>query len=52
LLVAGYHAETFNDEKKAWSFFDGLKGKAVPVSYNLRKPEVSVLRPQQLAQLV
>lgn len=41
---AGYHIETFNDEQKAWSYVDGLKGTIVQVSYNPRNPEVSVLR--------
>jgi hypothetical protein len=43
---SGYHVETFNDEQKAWSYVDGLKGKTVQVSYNPRKPGVSVLRRQ------
>src|SRR5215467_3188296 len=29
---AGYHTETFNDEQKAWSYVDGLKGQPVTVS--------------------
>jgi len=41
---SGYHTETFNDEQKAWSYVDGLKGSVVKVSYNPRKPEISVLR--------
>jgi hypothetical protein len=41
---AGYHTETFNDEQKAWSYVDALKGQAVQVSYNPQKPDVSVLR--------
>jgi Protein of unknown function (DUF3592) len=41
---AGYFIRTFNDEQEAWSFVDGLKGKAVSVSYNPRKPGVSVLQ--------
>jgi hypothetical protein len=41
---AGYHIETFNDEQKAWSYVDGLKGQPVVVSYNPKKPDVSVLR--------
>jgi len=43
---SGYHVETFNDEQKAWSYLDALKGKTVQISYNPRKPEISVLRPQ------
>jgi len=45
---SGYHTRTFNDEQKAWSYVDGLRGRVVRVSYNLRKPEVSVLRDPQL----
>ena len=41
---SGYHTETFNDEQKAWSYVDGLKGQPVTVSYHPRKPNVSVLR--------
>lgn len=41
---AGYHTKEFNDEQKAWSFVDSLKGQTVQVSYNPRKPDVSVLR--------
>ena len=41
---AGYHAQTFNDEQKAWSYVDALKGQAVQVSYDPQKPAVSVLR--------
>ena len=44
---SGYHTETFDDEQKAWSYVDALKGRPVRVSYNPRKPEVSVLRQQQ-----
>jgi hypothetical protein len=45
---SGYHTETIDDEQKAWSYVDALKGQPVRVSYNPRKPEVSVLRQQQL----
>jgi len=45
---SGYHTETFNDEQQAWSYVDSLKGHQVQVSYNPRKPDVSVLRKQQL----
>jgi len=45
---SGYHTETFTDEQKARSYVDGLKGQVVQVSYNPRKPEISVLRRQQL----
>jgi hypothetical protein len=45
---SGYHTETFNDEQQAWSYVDSLKGREVQVSYNPRKPQVSVLRRQQL----
>jgi hypothetical protein len=45
---SGYHTETFNDEQKAWSYVDSLKGRQVQVSYNPRKPEVSVIRRQHL----
>ena len=41
---AGYHTEVFNDEQKAWSYVDRLKGQPVDVSYNPKKPDVSVLR--------
>jgi hypothetical protein len=48
---SGYHIETFLDEQKAWSYVDGLKGREVEVSYNPRKPDVSVLRKAILARL-
>ena len=41
---SGYHSETFNDEQEAWSYVDSLKGHEVQVSYNPRKPDISVLR--------
>jgi hypothetical protein len=41
---SGYHSETFGDEQKAWSYVDSLKGHPVQISYNPRKPEISVLR--------
>lgn len=41
---AGYYTKTFNDEQRAWSYVDGLKGQPVIVSYHSRKPDVSVLR--------
>jgi hypothetical protein len=41
---AGYHIQTFNDEQKAWSYVDGLKGQPVMVSYDPKRPDVSVLR--------
>ena len=41
---SGYYNETFDDEQKAWSYVDGLKGQVVQVSYNPRNPDVSVLR--------
>jgi hypothetical protein len=48
IYYSGYHTETFGDEQKAWSYVDALRGKAVEVSYNPRKPEKSVIRRQQL----
>ena len=43
---SGYHIAVFDDEQEAWSFVDGLKGETVQVSYNPRRPDISVLRPQ------
>jgi|SRR5579864_2705316 len=48
IYYSGYHIETFDDEQKAWSYVDALKGQAVQVRYNPRKPEVSVLGRQPL----
>jgi hypothetical protein len=48
---SGYHIETFLDEQKAWFYVDGLKGREVQISYNPRKPEVSVLPRAILARL-
>jgi hypothetical protein len=48
---SGYHNETFNDEQKAWSYVDALRGKGVQVSYNPRKPDISVLRRQRVLSL-
>jgi len=45
---AGYHTEMFTHEQKTWSYVDALRGQAVQVSYNPRKPEASVLRKQPL----
>jgi hypothetical protein len=45
---SGYHEQTFNDEQKAWSYVDALKGKTVQVRFNPRKPESSILRAQQV----
>src|ERR1700733_6379447 len=39
---SGSHVETFNDEQKAWSYVDALKGRPVQVSYSPRKPEISL----------
>lgn len=44
---SGYHTQTFSDEQEAWIYVDSLKGKTIEVSYNPRKPDVSVLRRQQ-----
>ena len=41
---SGYHTEEFDDEQKAWSFVDALKGQSVQVSYNPRRPEASAIR--------
>jgi len=41
---SGYHTAVFDDEQEAWSYVDSLRGKAVQVSYNPRKPDISVLR--------
>ena len=41
-----YHIAVFDDEQGAWSYVDGLKGETVQVSYNPRRPDISVLRPQ------
>lgn len=41
---SGYHTETFNDEQKAWSYVDAVKGRTVEIKYNPRNPERSVLR--------
>jgi Protein of unknown function (DUF3592) len=43
---SGYHIAVFDDEQEAWSYIDGLKGETVQVSYNRRRPDISVLRPQ------
>jgi len=45
---SGYHTETFNDEQKAWSYVDALRGQTVQVSYDPRRPAASVLRRQPL----
>jgi hypothetical protein len=48
IYYSGYHIETFDDEQKAWTYVDALRGQRVQVSYNPRKPEASVLRKQPL----
>ena len=45
---SGYHTETFNDEQKAWTYVDALRGQAVQVSYDPRKPDISILGRQPM----
>ncbi len=40
---AGQVKRSFSDEQKAWDFVDRLRGKALSVRYNPRKPEKSVI---------
>src|SRR5262249_23773813 len=41
---SGYHTEVFNDEQKAWSYVDQLRRQTIPVRYDPKNPEISVLR--------
>ena len=45
---SGYHLQEFNDEQKAWSYVDGLRGQVVQVSYRPRRPDISGLRRQPM----
>jgi len=41
---SGYHSQEFDREQKAQSYVDAQKGRAVQISYDPQKPEMSVLR--------
>ncbi len=41
---SGYHIEQFNREQDGTPYIDAQKGRAVQISYDPQKPEISVLR--------